>query len=184
MRIVFVLVHNKGNQGNIDQINTLSSLLTKVSYTEEIRDDNGNVIESIQVSYYEFNDSTTTHHAYVCQVVPYGVTLPTNLYDLESRVVFYGNNDQDKTGEHPRFLNWGLKKGAEHRTNAIIYIKNANQLTASSLDNELDLIDTALLSEISSSIIIAGSVYADFGLLNESLTFANAIIDLENRING
>src|SRR3990172_3452523 len=146
MKLAIVIVHNKTNSENQAQISSILPLVVKNSQliTEDIYDSNGNVIgQQINESYYYIiKGLTIPHEVRFYQVVPYGVNHPLNFNELDSHNVIYGEGDEDKTGNHPRFFNWGLKRGTDYGADVVIYLIDPSQLTAAKIQAGLDLIQS------------------------------------------
>lgn len=126
MNIAITLVHNKSDQENIDQINTLKALLTEVTDGPFTNPETG---DSWTTIHHEITGLGTPHTVKVYQVVPYGVTPPPNRGELQSGgIVYYGAGDEDKTGNHPRFFNWGLKRGVDNGADVSLCIEDLSKL--------------------------------------------------------
>lgn len=108
MNIALVLIHNKGDQGNFDQIEVVRNLLTydpdSATYT---------------------NSDLPGQSFKVFHIIPYGVADPGNLYALDGHTVRYGKGDEDKIGSHPRFYNWALKRSTDYGANLVTVIEDA-----------------------------------------------------------
>ena len=176
--ITLVLVHNKSSQGNFDQIETLKTKLTQS--TETI----GGVGEESELIHYEIIGLTQDYEIKIFQIVPYGVTPPSNFSDLISSAVFYGTGDENKTGTHPRFFNLGLKRGADYGSNFILTIDDVSNLNSTSLSTQLGTLiassTTALFENLAGQILTPQIL--EVGELDESMDFATALADLITRL--
>lgn len=131
MTIALVLVHNKGDQGNASQIETALSLLERKTETISVE---GSFYD---VSYYEFK-LFPGHKVLPFHIVPYGVTRPANLDTLDGYKVLYGAGDEDKTGDHPRFFNWGLKRGTDHGADLAVQLQDVSKVNLRTLKAKLE----------------------------------------------
>lgn len=174
--ITFVIIHNKGAQGNFDQIETLKTKLTEVIE---------NTAEESQIIHYEFIGLSVNYEVKISQIFPYGVLPPSNFNDLQGRAVFYGTGDEDKTGTHPRFFNWGFKRGLENGDDFVYVISNVNNLSALTISTQITaFIQNPLnvLAENTAGQMLTPSVI-NTGLLDENMDFTTALQDLITRLN-
>ena len=122
MNLAIILVHNKSTSENIAQIDTIKSLLTEITDGPFINEETGETWTTI---HHEIIGLGFPHQVKVYQVIPFGVTPPSNIYDINSGgLVQYGKGDEDKVGKHPRFFNWGLKRGTDYGADIVIYLDN------------------------------------------------------------
>lgn len=136
MQIALVLVHNKGNHGNIAQIETAISLLDRKTETVIVDE------QLCEISHYEFKE-LPGHRVLPFHIVPYGVDRPDNIDVLDGHKVLYGVGDEDKIGDHPRFWNWGLKRSTDFGADVAIYLEDASKLNPKNLKTKLEeLADT------------------------------------------
>lgn len=172
IKIAIVLVHNKGNKGNSDQIDIVNSLL--IYHQQESN------------SFYTLNGYIEDHEIRIFQVIPFEVTPPENLDLLDSYKVFYGLGDEDKTGDHPRFFNWGTKRSTDYGSDIVIHIDDATQFNRDNLIKKLPQIidknDTTVFSEDTYGKIISVEALKRIGQLNESVTKQEAIEMYKTRI--
>lgn len=179
-----VLTHNKGEQGNFDQIEALKSLLTLVTENIDILgNDDQPTGQTDQIKYYVFTDLNIEHRVQVFQIVPFGVKLPSNLDDVFSRKVYY--QDETKTGNHPAFFNWGALRGIEGGQ-VVYHIDNVSKLDPLSLANQLskltDTDDPTEWSENGSGILLTDKIIKQVGELDEELSKQDAVVQYKEAI--
>ena len=130
MNIALILTHNKPD--NFKQIEDLKVWL-------ELKE---RVFEEGITYYYTFKNNPN-HEIHVYQISPHGVEPPANLYDIDSRKVFYGKGDEDKAADHPRFFNWGLKRAADYGADIAIHLEGKLNLEKLFTDvNKGDFVET------------------------------------------
>ena len=130
-QIAITLVHNKGDKGNSAQIEELKNLLVLKEDLHDELNEKGEVIGQYTTYHQEFIGIDTPHEVKVYQAIPYGVEPPPNRYDINTGgIVEYRAGDEDKTGDHPRFFNWGAKRGIDQGAELSIYLENVPKLTA------------------------------------------------------
>jgi len=177
LRLAVGLVHNKNTAlANRQQITNLAALI--VTNTEP---GTGRV-------YYTLSGVTVEHECIFFQVVPFGVTVPTNINSIDSYKVFYGGGDSDKTGDHARFFNWLFKRGSDYGADIVLYVRFPNLLAAA--DINLALLRLTLtrvfLERVWGKMVGVRllQVLRSFQeeTLNETLTFDTAVEDLKSRI--
>src|SRR3990167_1633589 len=101
LKIAIILVHNKSDKENFNQIETVKPFIEKVTFLIDVLDEQGDVIGQEEHYYYKVKDLNIDHEIKFYQIIPFGVTSPANLYDIDSHKVFYGKGDKDKIGDHP-----------------------------------------------------------------------------------
>jgi len=173
MELAFILVHNLGALANAAQITTMMTLITPVV---ELIDGEDTVMPVYDLI-------GTLHRVRFYQVVPFGVETPANLDALNSHKVWYKAGDEDKVSDHPRFYNWGLKRGTDYGAQTVVYI--TDPVTYTTIDLELHLTqlrNSMVFREPSWGKVTALRLLREVGQLNERLTFDNAIVDLRARI--
>ena len=180
IKIAVGLVHNKNTAlANRQQIQNLLPLV--VTNT----DANGRKT-------YTLSGVTIEHEAIFFQVVPFGVTPPTNLYDLDSYKVFYGANDTDKVGDHARFFNWLFKRGTDYGADIVCYLRFPALVDAADLNLAIARLTTTrvFLNRVwgkMASVTLLRTLRATRqsnteDTLDETLSFDNAIETLKARI--
>jgi hypothetical protein len=192
MKIALTLIHNKTPQENEAQIELLKNYITPVG--ETIFDEESQQNKFI-FHYYTVNGLNVPHELYIYQIVPfqpentsdpYIATLPSNFYSIYAHNVQYGRNDQDKIGTHPRFFNWGLKRGVDYGADISIYMDNLQGINVNRLKNKVQILfDEANTTEfIEETFGKLGSkkLLKEVGQLREDLTFTQAITDLKTRV--
>lgn len=175
-----VLVHNKEDLANYDQIDALDLLLDKNEDVHDILDEEGNPTgETYSTYHYEFKDLTTPHQVKVLQIVPYGVSIPKNIDKLDSHKVFYRKGDEDKTGDHPRFFNWGLKRGVDLGADVVFQLGDVEKLDITAIESQIsklaDKTDTTEFVEDGSGVLTTSSVLKTIGQLDESTDKVTAL---------
>lgn len=125
-----------------------------------------------------------------------GGFLPSNLYSLEcpSRVVIYCPSTDSKldgrpfVANHPRFFNWGLKRGTDLGADLNIYLEDIKKFVvddlAFQLNSLIDPDDKHEYVEDESVKIATLKLLAEVGQLNESKGKAQAVDDLKERLQG
>ncbi len=188
MKIGIVLTHNKTDQENIDQINTLKSLMTEVEDTFDEFDEEGKVIGQFTTTHHEIIGLGRPHEVKVYQIVPYGVTPPPNRYEVNSGgLVEYGVGDEDKTGDHPRFFNWGLKRGTDNGAEVVVHIENVAKFSVADLAAQLNTIidptDKTEYIEDAGTKLASLTMLKEVGQLDETKSKEDAISELKEKIN-
>ena len=183
MKIALVIVHNKTNQENFNQIEAIKPLINKITDTNNEFDDQGNIIGTFNTYHYELVGISVTHEARFFQIIPFGVTSPTNLYDIDSHNVIYRLGDEDKTGDHSRFFNWGMKRATDYGAEVVVYIDDYTQLDFAKIILDIEkLADINDLTElVDAPEVTIGSLklLKEVGQLDESKSKADAIVDLK-----
>lgn len=186
MNIAIVLVHNKSDVENTAQIETLKPLIEIQKETFDEYDEEGNIIGQFTKNYYTIKGLTLEHRATFFQIIPFGVTPPVNLYDIDSHKVFYGVGDEDKTGDHPRFFNWGLKRGTDHGADICIYLEDHKKFNISKLLSKIAKLssktDKTEFVEEATCKIGTLKMLKEVGQLKEDKTLSDAITDLKTRV--
>ncbi len=136
MNIAIVLTHNKTDTENATQISFLVPLIEKQIEVHNEFDDEGNIIGQFNTYYYTIK-GLIGHDVKFYQIIPYGVTPPTNLYDIDSHKVFYGKGDEDKVGTHLRFYNWGLKRATDYGADVVVHLADETKLDIAQLSTDL-----------------------------------------------
>lgn len=180
MKIAITLIHNKSNIENEAQITTLKSLLTEVVDGPFIDPSTGEIWTTI---HHELIGLDIPHEIKVYQVIPYGITPPVNRGDVQSgNVVYFGAGDEDKVGNHPRFFNWGIKRGTDNGAEINIYLEDISKFNIQSLKVKLQ--SKPDFSEEPFGKIVSANLLKTKGQLREDRGFSEAIEDLKRRING
>lgn len=189
MKIGIVLVHNKGELQNQAQIEFFKSLLTLNSKTDPVF----SLVDGVPTQtgtattyFYTLNDLKFEHEVKFYQIVPYGVMPPANLYSLDSYKVFYARGDEDKTGDHPRFFNWGLKRATDHGNEIVLYLEDFSKLVVKDLPFFLNtLIDpNSKLEYVKNESVKIGTItlLKKVGQMAEDKTLSEAAIDYEQKL--
>lgn len=184
MTIAVTIVHNKTDQENEAQITALSSLLEVAFDIFDETDEQGNVIGQIQVPYHKIIGLDIDHRVKVFQVIPFGVTSPPSIYAINSGgIVYYGVGDENKVGTHPRFFNWGLKRGTDNGAEIAVYLQDPASLTGTKARQALAKLrnDTEFVEE-SWGKIATLRLLKEVGQLKEDRTFSEAVTDYKGRI--
>lgn len=197
MKLAIILVHNKGNQGNIDQIEALKQYVE--SYQESVTTDDGpafiqkcrfkdtqeevDIIHVVPFQPENLKLNFTNPEDGLSHAVYYEAKTPANFHDLYSYCVKYGIGDEDKVGTHPRFFNWGLKRGTDRGADTVLYLADSTKFTPQKLAKKL-----AKLSDFDEDD------YGTFGtlklqrdnigkeVLKESKPFPEAVAELKQKV--
>lgn len=162
-----------------------SEILVEEQYQESVPllDIKGNPVTASFTSYfYTFTALPIEHEVKFYQIVPYGVTKPSNLDLLDSHKVFYGEGDADK-GE-TRFYNWGTKRGIDHGADISVYLQDPVNLTLLKLRNQLQVLTGDDFLEPTWGKIISSKYFLRKGQLDESKTLVQAVSELKQRVEG
>lgn len=165
MNISICLIHNKSDKENEKQIDALLPLIEKHTqdHEEEVQD---RTYTDVEEDYIDVNDRpgkrivrqevlgkpyTATFQSYYYtlqglpdyevkffQIIPFGVTPPPNLDQIDSHKVWYGEGDSDKQGDHPRFFNWAVKRGTDYGAEIVLYMDDVKKLSIDDLAIELN----------------------------------------------
>lgn len=165
MNISICLIHNKSDKENKKQIDALLPLIEKHTqdYEEEVQD---RTVTEVEEEYIDDEGVTQTRmvtqevlgkpytatfqsHYYTLQglpdyevkffqIIPFGVTPPPNLDQIDSHKVWYGEGDSDKQGDHPRFFNWAVKRGTDYGAEIVLYMDDVKKLSIDDLAIELN----------------------------------------------
>jgi len=180
------LIHNKTNLANRQQINTLTALVERHVLDLAGQEFDPAVQDGVAISrvYYTIAGLSVPHEAIFFQVVPTGVNPPNNLYNLDSYKVFYSPNDNaDKTGSHPRFWNWTLKRGFDYGADICAIVTDHLQFTVAGLQLQIGrLIDRRVLVVPLWGLAASARLFGEVGQLREDLGFSGALDDLRARI--
>lgn len=199
MNIAIVLTHNKGDKANSQQVDTLKTLLQEVlvplfntktndkgeSVEVPILDEQG--IQKQGFSHYILTDLPLPHTVKVYQIIPFGVIPPPNRYEVNSGgLVYYGKGDEDKVGDHPRFWNWGLKRGTDGGGEVVVQIEDMKKFDVDDLAVELNSLidpeDPHELVEDPSSKIASLKLLKEVGLIDENKSKEEGIAELKNKV--
>jgi hypothetical protein len=131
--IGIVITHNKVD--NAAQIEALKPLIEKQTEQHNGLDEDGN--EIIWETYY-YTIKGLEHKVKFYQIIPYGVTPPANLDEIDSHKVFYGEGDEDKTGDHPRFFNWGLKRATDYGADFVVHLKDYTKFDVADIKKSIE----------------------------------------------
>ncbi len=187
MKIAIVIVHNKSNAQNKEQIDFVKNLVEEVFIP--VFDDNGlpivepNTGEQKQALVgYKLKALEVDHLIRFFQVIPFGVTPPDNLYSIDSYNVFYGVGDEDKVGNHARFFNWGVKRATDLGADTVIYLESPEQLTKQLLSNKLTELESKHFVESGFGKIATNNLFKEYGQLKEDKSLVSAFEDLKQKI--
>lgn len=179
MQIAVTIIHNKSDVENFNQIELVKQFIEEVR--ESYIDENGEQ-HNILLGY-KVKGLTLDHIVRFFQIVPFGVTPPSNLYDIDSHKVFYGKGDEDKIGSHPRFFNWGLKRGTDYGADISIYLDNILQFNTRGAVQALQKLtgDTELV-ETTFGKIASKRLLQMVGQLKEDTNLDQALIYLKQKV--
>ena len=183
MKLAIILVHNKSDLENQAQITALKSLLTEVVDGPFLNEETGETWTTI---HHEIIGLDIPHEVRVYQVIPFGVEAPTNRYEVNSGgIVYYEKGDEDKKGDHPRFFNWGLKRGTDNGADISIYVENIKKFNIEDLTIQLNSLvdpdDKHEYTEDQSVKIATLKLLKEVGQLDEGRNMKEAIENLKQR---
>jgi len=184
MKLALILTHNKSNQENTNQINSVKSILKEVTDGPFFNEETGETWTTI---HHEIIGLNIPHEVKVYQIVPFGVTPPENIYEINSGgIVYYLKGDEDKTGDHPRFFNWGLKRGTDYGAEIVIHLEDYKKLKVEDLpfylNSLIDPNDTTEFAEDQSSKFSTLRLLKEIGLIDENKTKEDGIIELKQKV--
>lgn len=136
MKLSIIICHNKGDVQNAAQIEVLKPLIEKQTELHDEFNEAGEVIGQFETYYYTIK-GLPGYRVKFYQIIPFGVTPPSNLYDIDSHKVFYGKGDEDKTGDHPRFFNWGLKRATDYGADEVIHLGDYSKFSVNAIASAL-----------------------------------------------
>lgn len=170
MNIAITLVHNKTDKENFRQIEELKTLIS------EVEDSHNNY----STFHHIFNKLEITHKLKIYQVIPYGVTPPSNRYDINSGgIVQYREGDEDKTGENPRFINWGNKRSFEQGADINFYIDDISKFDLEVIKSSIQDLNNENspneFDELSSGKLMTKKLFKEKGQLDEEKTINESI---------
>lgn len=203
-QIAITLIHNKAN--NEAQIESLLPLIEKHTeiHEEEVRDRTVTEeeekyldefgVEQVRMvtkevlsepytatfeTYYYTLKGLPEYSVKFYQIVPYGVERPANMHLIDSHNVFYGEGDEDKMGDHPRFINWAVKRGTDQGAEVALVIENANKFNIDDLAIELNtLLDPDIKTEYIQNEAckqITVKQFREKGQIDETKSIAEAV---------
>ena len=199
IKLAVILVHNKTDVENQNQIEFFKPLIQKQTVLNDQFDEAGNVIGQFETYFYTLSAIPFEHELRFYQILPYqpnnprllegkpyeGVW-PPNAYGIDSHRVAYGKGDEDKTGDHPRFFNWGLKRGTDYGADIVINVDDYSKINWTKLLPKLQAIsDPNDLTEfIDDTAVKVGSLklLKEVGQLDEAKTKTQAFVDLKSRV--
>ncbi|KKW13398.1 MAG: hypothetical protein UY48_C0001G0019 [Candidatus Gottesmanbacteria bacterium GW2011_GWB1_49_7] len=186
MNLAIGLIHNKNPATNRNQITALTALVERHVLNLAGQEFDPTTQDDVGISrvYYTIAGLSVPHEAIFFQVVPTGVNPPNNLYNLDSYKVFYSPNDNaDKTGSHPRFWNWTLKRGFDYGADISCVITDHSLFTVAGLQLQIGrLIDRRVLVVPLWGLAASARLFREVGQLREDLGFSGALDDLRARI--
>lgn len=186
MNLAIVIVHNKTDLENVEQINTIDSLLTKITDTHILHKKNGEIEKTFYTYHYEFKEIPDAQ-VKIYQIVPYGVPIPSNFDLLDSHKVIYGAGDEDKTGDHPRFFNWGLKRATDYGADLVLHWDGKTSIDILELKKQIpQLIDKYNKKEYLESNfgqITTAKLLETVGQLQENGSKHQALLEYKNAMN-
>lgn len=191
MKITITLIHNKSDKENQAQVEFFKDLIQEI-IEDRGQDEDGNPITE---TYSVFKDLDIPHTVEFYQITPfqpdnkskpYNAVLTPNMHDLPGPNVQYGKGDEDKVGDHPRFFNWGLKRGTDYGGDISIYVPDVNDFNLDDLKYQVNsLIDPEDKHEFaeSGSIKLATvKSLIEVGQLDETKPLDEAFTNLKERV--
>jgi hypothetical protein len=177
MNIAITLVHNKSDQENFDQVEALKSMLELVE-DPPFTDEEGN---SYTTHHQQIKGLDIPHTVRIYQVVPFDKERPSNWGDINTGgIVDYLKGDEDKVGDHPRFFNWGLKRGTDNGAELSIYLEDVSKFNIKRLKAKLT--NDTDFDEDESCKIASVRLLREIGQLDERKARSEAISELKGRI--
>lgn len=140
MKLTIVLVHNKGDKGNTAQIEALKTMLDRsTEYLDGQDEETGEIIPNAYTrEVFKLKDLPVDHELFIKQIIPYGVTPPENRDEINNGgMVYYGEGDEDKIGDHPRFFNWAMSRGMNDGADVVLYLEDVLELDMTRLSTKL-----------------------------------------------
>ena len=149
MNCAIVICHNKTPEANIAQIEALKPLIEKQSEVHDELNENGEVVGQFETYYYTLKGLDgykvklyqilpyQPDNPRLAQGLPYEGVWPANANDIDSHRVAYGKGDEDKTGDHKRFQNWGLKRATDQGADVVIHLKDHTKFNVADLSSRL-----------------------------------------------
>lgn len=183
MIISITLVHNKTDAENVAQVDAVKSLLEYGEEAIPVFDENGIQTGTSARPYEKFIGLAIPHEVKVFQIIPFGVTPPPNRYDINSGgIVYYGVGDEDKTGNHPRFFNWGLKRGTDNGADISIYVEDVEKFTPQRLHGAITRMSNTEFVEEQFGKLATVKLLREVGQLKEDRPFVDAITELKSKV--
>ena len=195
IKLALVLTHNKTDAENQAQIEFLKPLIEKQTVLNDEFDENGTVVGQFETYYYTLKGLVLPHELRVYQVVPYQpdnksnpyiAILPANFHDIDAHNVQYGKGDEDKVGDHPRFFNWGLKRGTDYGADIAVSLDNYKKVNIDDLSVFLNTLADPedLLEFVENQSVKIGTLklLKEVGQLKEDRPLTQAITDLKQRV--
>jgi len=195
MLLALGLIHNKTPAANRNQINALAAVAVRHVLDTNGQEFDPSVQDDVAISrvYYTIAGLSTQHEVTFFQVLPTGVNQPNNFYALDVVNVQYSPVDNaDKTGSHPRFWNWLIKRPVDYGADICAIVTDHLQFTVAGLQIQINrLVDRRMLVRplwgIACSSRLLREVFPDLvrdrqPLLREDLSFSDALDDLRARI--
>lgn len=184
IRLALVLIHNKSDLDNQAQITAVKNLTTEVVDGPFLNEETGETWTTI---HHEIIGLPFPHEVKVYQVIPFGVEPPTNRYEINSGgLVQYGKGDEDKVGDHPRFFNWGLKRGTDYGADIVVSLEDFKKFSVDDLavylNTLIDPDDKTEFAEDTSVKIGTLKLLKEVGQLDEAKGKEEALTDLKQRV--
>lgn len=170
IKIAVIIVHNKTDLENETQILDLLPLIKKQTEGTGENEKYWYVLDGLKIE----------HEALFYQTIPFGVTPPFSLNQIDSWKIFFGEGDEDKIGDHSRFFNWGVKTATNHGAQKIIYLEDLKSFDVQSL--EIDLSKEGLYAENTYGKIVDKQLLEDKGQLSEETPFSESIEELKEKL--
>jgi len=186
MNLAIGLIHNKNPATNRNQIGALAALVVRHVLNVAGQEFDPSAQDEVEISrvYYTIAGLSIPHEAIFFQAIPTGITPPNNLYSLDSHKVFYSPTDNaDKTGSHPRFWNWAMKRGFDHGADICAIVTDHALFTVAGLEFQVNrLVDRRVLVVPLWGLAASMRLLREVGQLREDLGFSGALDDLRARI--
>lgn len=177
LQLALGLVHNQGVGANRRQINDILPLVV-IHYEPP-----GSDFDTHVWYWYSLAGLLTDHEVKFYQAVPFGIAEPDNLYLLDSYKVLYAQGDEDKVGNHARFLNWLIKRATDNGAGTVIYVRNSAAFSVASLAAFLALlVGNVVFAEPPWGKLATVRLLREVGPLVENVDLDLAVDDLKIRI--
>ena len=177
MNLAICLIHNRTALQNRGQITAIADLVVS-NYLPL-----GSTSEEYDERYYTIAGLAVPHVTKFYQVLPFGVNRPNNMETLDSHNVIYGARDENKTGTHPRFRNWSIKRACDHGADVVALVTDHAQFTVAGLTLQIArLVDRRLLVLPLWGLAVSCRLFPLIGQFREDLNAVDALADLRARI--
>ena len=177
MNLAICLIHNRTAPQNRNQITTIAALVVP-NYLPP-----GATADDYDAVYYTISGLAVEHVARFYQCVPFGVNQPNNMGLLDSHNVIYGVRDENKTGTHPRFRNWCIKRACDYGADVVALVTDHAQFTVTGLALQIArLVNRRVLVLPLWGLAVACRLFPLVGQFREDQNATDSLADLRDRI--